>query len=269
MAVEVSASIGALYPGLAPDAAITAAVADGFTAVEFWTIAHADVEAVEQRVRAQGLTVSSVNAGTGEAPDAFGLLGIPDAVDEWRKAFVAGLEVARRLRARAVNLLVGGRVPAATRAQQLDCVRRNLDWCLPRLGDDDPALLIEPLNAADRRSPVVRTVSDAVSILESAGRPSQLGILFDAYHLHQEEPDLHEAFDRARPFVRHVQVADHPGRREPGSGTIPLGPFLQHVGASGYDGWVGCEFHPSSPAVVARSRAELAGLLRPRARAAT
>ena len=261
MAVEISASIGALYPGVAPGKACAVAAADGFTAVEFWTIARADVDAVERSVRAHELTVTSVNAGTGHAPEAFGLLGIPDAAQEWRRAFVTGIEVARRLRARALNLLVGGRVPATTRGQQLDCVRRNLEWCLPRLGGDDPVLLIEPLNAADRRSPVIRTVNDAVSVLHSLGRPRQLGMLFDAYHLYQEESDLHEAFDRARPLVRHVQIADHPGRGEPGTGAIALAPFLTHVVASGYDGWVGCEFNPSTPAVVATTRVALAGLL--------
>ena len=263
MAVEVSASIGALYPGVAPETACALAADDGFTAVEFWAIAPADVGAIERSLDANGLTVASVNAGTGRGPDAFGLLGDPAAVDEWRQAFVVGLEVAHRLRARAINLLVGGRVAASTRAEQLDCVRRNLDWCLQHMTDDDPVLLVEPLNAADRRSPVIRNVSDAVSVLDSAGRPQQLGILFDAYHLYQEEPDLHESFDRARPFVRHIQIADHPGRGEPGTGKLPVAAFLAHVVASGYDGWVGCEFTPSTPAVVSSTRAVIGGLLRP------
>jgi hydroxypyruvate isomerase len=262
MPVEVSASIGALYPASAPDLACAEAVADGFTAVEFWSIAPAAVDAVERSVRAHGLAVTSVNAGTGDGPEAFGLLGVPDAVDEWRRAFVDGLDVARRLGARAMNLLVGGRA-TGTRAQQLDCVRRNLDWCLPRLDDHDPVLLIEPLNAADRRSPLVRTVSDALAVLDSVGRPEQLGILFDAYHAHQEEDDLHEAFDRAGPLVRHIQIADHPGRAEPGTGALPVASFVARVVASGYDGWIGCEFMPSSPAVVATSRRALAQLLTP------
>jgi hydroxypyruvate isomerase len=269
MAVEISASVGALYPGMPLDRACALAAADGFTAVEFWSIAPTEVGPVERSLRAHGLTVTSVNAGTGRGPDAFGVLGDPTAVDEWREAFVAGLDVARRLRVQAINLLVGGRVAATTRAQQLDCVRRNLEWCLPRLRDDDPLLLIEPLNAADRRSPLVRVVSDAVLVLDSVGRPQQLGILFDAYHLHQEEPDLHEALDRVRPLVRHVQIADHPGRGEPGTGTLPLASFVAHVVASGYDGWVGCEFIPTTPAAVSSSRALLAGLLAPDVEAAS
>ena len=261
MAVEISASTGALYPGLSPDQAVAAAVADGFTAVEFWALAPDDVDAVVRAVGAHRLTVTSVNAGTGGAPDSFGLLGIPDAVDEWRRAFVAGLDVARRLRARAVNLLVGGRVPTATRAQQLDCVRRNLEWCLPRLDDGDPVLLVEPLNGADRRSPVVRTVDDAIGVIDDVGRSPRVGILFDAYHLHQEEADLHASFDRVRRLVRHIQIADHPGRGEPGTGALPLAPFLRHVLASGYDGWVGCEFTPTSRDAVPSSRAALAELI--------
>jgi hydroxypyruvate isomerase len=261
MAVEISASTGALYPGLSPDLACAAAAADGFTGVEFWTIAPAELALVERSVRAHELVVTSLNAGTGDGADDFGLLAVPDAVDQWRLEFCEGLDIARQLGARALNLLAGGRVAAATRAEQLACLDANLAWCLDRLDADDPVLLIEPLNAADRRSPVVRTVEDAVGALHRLGLPSSLGILFDAYHLHQEEPDLLDAFARAQPHVRHVQVADHPGRGEPGTGSVPLAPFLRQVASSGYSGWIGCEFHPSTPAAVAAARAQLAGLV--------
>ena len=259
MAVEISASTGALYPGLPPAPACSAAVADGFTAVEFWAIPEHEVRDVEQVVTSAGLAVTSINAGTGEAPDDFGLLGIPDALTAWRQAFLDSLDVARRLHARGINLLVGGRVTGSTRSAQLECVRRNLDWCLTRLAPGDPVLLIEPLNGADRRSPLVRSVADAAAVLDSVGSPPELGMLFDAYHLFQEEPDLHEAFDRARP--RHVQLADHPGRGEPGTGTLPVADFVRHVLASGYDGWLGCEFTPSGPGAVAPARQALAGML--------
>ena len=262
MAVEVSASIGALYAGMAPDRACAAAAADGFTAVEFWALAPEEVASAARGVRSLGLSVTTLNAGTGEGPDSFGLLGIPEARQEWRRDFCSGIQTARRLGARAVNLLVGGRVATATRSEQLDCVRSNLDWCLQQLGEGDPLLLIEPLNAADRRSPLIRTVADALCVLESVGRPRELGVLFDAYHLHQEEPDVHEAFDKAGPHVLHIQVADHPGRAEPGSGTLPVLPFLAQVVASGYDGWVGCEFVPSRSDAVPAIRASLAALLR-------
>lgn len=253
MAVEISASTGALYPGLSPDQACEQAAVDGFTGVEFWALDRREVMAVERAVRTHGLVVTSVNAGTGSGPDDFGLLAVPSAVDEWRRAFAEGLGIARRLRSRAVNLLVGGRVPSATRDEQLDCARRNLDWAVRSLHEDDPLLLLEPLNGADRRSPVLRTVDDVLPLV--AGRP-QLGILFDAYHLHQEEPDLLAAYDRALPAVRHVQVADHPGRGEPGTGNAPLSAFLEHLRGSGYDGWVGAELTPSpgtTPADVLQS----------------
>ncbi|MCW2545475.1 MAG: putative hydroxypyruvate isomerase, partial [Frankiales bacterium] len=235
------------------------------TGVEFWSVPATDVESVVAAAGAHRLTVTSVNAGTGAGPDAFGLMGIPGAEDQWRREVVAGLEVARRLSSRAVNLLVGGRVASATRTEQLDCLLRNLDWCLNLVGEGDPLLLIEPLNSADRRSPLIRTVADAESVLDSVGRPAQAGLLFDAYHLHQEEADLHEAFDRARPLVRHIQIADHPGRGAPGTGRLPVRSFLAQVVASGYDGWVGCELVPSTPEAVASIRAGLADLLTPAA----
>jgi hydroxypyruvate isomerase len=88
-----------------------------------------------------------------------------------------------------------------------------------------------------------------------------LRLLFDAYHLHQEEPDLLLAFDRAMPYVGHVQVADFPGRGQPGTGTLAWESLIAGIAKSGYLGRIGCEFVPTCPDAVSLARAYLTALL--------
>jgi len=197
-----------------------------------------------------------VNSGAGEPP-SFGVAGDAAAATTWRAEFVDTLDFARCTGAAAVNVLVGTRVVGQTRTAQLSCVRANLEWALGQLRDDDPTLLLEPLNGADRVSPLLCCVDDAVAVLNQIGS-DRVRLLFDAYHLYQEEPDLRVAFDRALPYVGHVQIADFPGRGEPGTGELPWMSFLAYVARSSYRGRIGCEFVPTHRDAVAVARAAMA-----------
>jgi hydroxypyruvate isomerase len=84
--------------------------------------------------------------------------------------------------------------------------------------------------------------------------------MFDAYHLHQEEPDLLLAWDRAEPYIGHVQVADFPGRAQPGTGELPWPALIARIASSDYRGRIGCEFVPTDPDAVSLTRAYLTAL---------
>src|SRR4051812_46036891 len=158
MVLELSASIPALYAGLSLPAACAAAAADGFRCVELWEApARHEWPAALHALATYELSVTSVNSDAGEPP-AFGVAAHPAAATEWGAAFVATLEFARASGARAINILAGARLAGETRISQLAQLRDNIEWALSRLGGDDSVLLIEPLNAGDRHSPVVRCV---------------------------------------------------------------------------------------------------------------
>ncbi|MDP9181768.1 MAG: TIM barrel protein, partial [Actinomycetota bacterium] len=253
MDLELSASLPALYGGLPFAAACAAAATDGFRCVETWEAPPEPEWSNALRALAtHDLSLTSVNTTAGESP-AFGLAADQTAVSGWRADFVHTLEFTRRAGASAINVLAGARVVGQTRPVQLSCLRANLEWVLELMEPDDPALLLEPLNGADRDSPLLCRVDDAVAVLEQVSS-DQARLLFDAYHLYQEEEDLLGVFDRALPYVGHVQVADFPGRGEPGSGELPWKAFLAHVARSGYRGRVGCEFLPTHPDAIAPTR---------------
>jgi len=243
----LSAHIDSLYAALPPEQRYAAAARDGFRCVETWASpAPADVAWVLAELQRYDLTLASVNTHAGPGPDDFGLLSDPASTSWWREEFDRTLDFARRADARAINVLVGGRRTAITRARQIECAEANLEWALSLLSVDDPVLLVEPLNGADRRSPLVRDVEDAQAIISALGGPVQLRLLFDAYHLYQEEDDLSAALRSAAEFVGHVQIADYPGRGEPGGGDIPFDTFLGELSRTGYSGWIGLEYFPSA-----------------------
>jgi len=249
--VGLSAHLDTLYASLPALQRYAAAADHGFQCVEIWSAPRPEeVDATVAALERHSLSLASVNAGCGSSPDSFGVLGDPDAVQWWRNDFVRTLEFARRCDAGAINLLIGGRQEGATRPEQLSCITRNLDWALSQVGSVGPVLLLEPLNGVDRCSPLVRDVSDALSVMSDLGDPAQLRLLFDAYHLFQEEPDLGEALQRASGVIGHIQIADYPGRGEPGTGVIDFPTFINDVRQSGYDGWLGLEYFGSGPAEV-------------------
>jgi hydroxypyruvate isomerase len=256
MVLELSASLPALYGSRPFAAACAAAAADGFTCVELWEapVRH-EWPDVLKALAAHGLSLTSVNSSAG-TPPAYGTGANPAAA----ASFLETLEFARLAGVTAVNVLAGARTAGQTRAAQLACLRENLEWGLHRLDDSGPMLLLEPLNGADRSSPVLGRLDDAIAVLEQVGS-GRLRLLFDAYHVHQEEPDLLLAFDRASPYVGHMQVADFPGRRQPGTGTLPWESFIAGVAKSAYRGRIGCEFLPTCPDAVSLARAYLTALL--------
>jgi hydroxypyruvate isomerase len=220
-----------------------AAAADGFSFVEMWDAPIGDEAASFLRaLDTSGLRLTSVNTPAGPDSTGFGTLGDPAAATRWRAEFADTLRFALAAGAHAINVLVGRRLPDFTREQQRECVAANLSWALDRLGPDDPILLVEPLNAADRPSPLIHRLQDAVGIISGLGSPEKLALLFDAYHMAQEEPDLLSALDAALPYVGHVQIADYPGRGQPGTGTLPIGRFLEALNDSEYQQFVGLEY---------------------------
>jgi hydroxypyruvate isomerase len=90
------------------------------------------------------------------------------------------------------------------------------------------------------------TAADAVAVIERSRLPG-LGLLFDTYHLANNGDDLIAVVDRYGPRIAHVQLADSPGRGEPGTGDLPLAAAVDRLWSAGYRGAVACEYSPSGP----------------------
>ncbi|OPX13287.1 TIM barrel protein [Mycobacterium sp. AT1] len=213
----------------------------GFTAVEFWP--WEDQSIIKKQVSATGLAVSILNVNPGPE-GSHGELANPEATDWWRSELMAATNFARDVGCTTVNALTGNRMGKYPLDRQLDTAAANLAAGLEAIEGSGIDLVLEPLGP-DRPTYLTRRVSDVVALREAAGNPDSLGLLFDVYHLYQTElREISEIFCETKNIVKHVQIADVPGRHQPGTGDIDWTACRRAVESSGYGGWIGLEFIP-------------------------
>jgi hydroxypyruvate isomerase len=120
----------------------------------------------------------------------------------------------------------------------------NLKHAAKRLGEERMRLLIEPLSERTVANCFLRSSAQAAQVLEQVGAGNAL-IQYDLFHMQIMEGNLAATIERLLPRIGHLQIADAPGRHEPGSGEINFDFLFRHVDALGYAGWIGCEYNPA------------------------
>jgi hydroxypyruvate isomerase len=220
-----------------------AAAADaGFARVEFpWPD---DPTATADAVRAAGLAVALLNMPAGDL-DA-GERGWPndaDRADEWRGAFLTALELAAAVGCPTVNVLAGNDTRAASRERQLTCLEENLRWALTGAAEAGVTLVTELLNRRENPDYLLATLDDAAQLLDRIG-PLGWKLQLDTHHLGLSVDDVAAAIRSAAGHIGHVQVADVPGRHEPGTGSLDWPAIGAALRDAGYGGPIGLEYRP-------------------------
>jgi hydroxypyruvate isomerase len=226
-----------------------AARALGFEAVEFWwpfdTAVPSDtevdrfVEAVEEaRVKLIGLNFFAGDMAGGDR----GLVSWVGRETEFADSVEVAVAVAQRLGCRTFNALYGNRNGDVTPEQQDELALSNLDLAATAAARIDAQLVIEPLSGADRYP--LLTAADAFAVIDKLGRDN-VTLLADLYHLAANHDDLDAVIAQYTPRIGHVQIADVPGRGEPGSGSLDIEGYLEKLQAAGYAGHVGIEYKPT------------------------
>jgi hydroxypyruvate isomerase len=175
-----------------------------------------------------------------------GLVSWPARSAEFRDNVEVTVGIGERLGCRAFNALYGNRVEGADPAAQDELAVENLAIAGRAAARIGGTVLVEPVSGAPRY-PLV-TAADAVGVIDRVGSETgvaNLGFLCDLYHLAVNGDDLDRAIDTYGDRVAHVQIADAPGRNEPGTGDLDLDRYLARLAAAGYRGWVGLEYKPS------------------------
>lgn len=224
-----------------------AARAAGFDAVEFWwpfdTAAPADhdVEAFARAVEDAGVTLSALNLAAGDMPAGDrGLASWPGRETEFGDSVDIAADLGKRLGTVAFNALYGNRLVGADPRDQDDLAVGNLRRAAARL---DAAVVIEPLSGVAAYP--LRTAADALAVADRVGDPS-VGLLADVYHLATNGEDVAAVIAEHADRIRHVQIADVPGRHEPGTGALPIPDYLAALERAGYAGRIGLEYVPST-----------------------
>lgn len=216
----------------------------GLEAFEFWRWIDKDIDAVETAVKATGMAVAGLVAEP----------MVPLTDPARHSGFLEGLEksigVAQRLGARVLIAQAGDDLPGRTRQEQ----RAAIQSCLVRAADvlhgTGVKLAIEPLNTlVDHPGYFLHSTHEALDIVDAVGRPGEIGILYDLYHSMMMGEVAHEVLAGRVDRIVHIHVADHPGRHQPGTGSLPLKPALQWLYANGYTGRVGLEYVPTGSSI--------------------
>ena len=133
--------------------------------------------------------------------------------------------------------------PEVDRSQAADTYLANLRAALDTARGSGVTLLVEPINGYDMPGYFLRTLDQAQAVVDDLGDPG-LAIQLDWYHAVRTEPDVVAATRRHLPSTAHLQLAGVPGRHEPDVGNVDYPGLFALVDELGYDGWVGCEYHP-------------------------
>ncbi|MEQ0559543.1 TIM barrel protein [Amycolatopsis sp. NEAU-NG30] len=218
----------------------------GFTDVEFWwpfdsaVPARDDVDAFVRSldgVRLRGLNFYAGDMAAGER----GLVSWIGREAEFADSLDVALKIAERTGCRSFNALYGNRLDGEDPAKQDDLARVHLGKAADAAAQIGAQLVLEPLSGAERYP--LKTAADAVAVLEDLGRHN-VRLLADLYHLAVNGDDLGALATQHISRIGHVQIADAPGRHQPGTGSLDLDRHLAGLQNAGYSGFVGIEYVP-------------------------
>jgi hydroxypyruvate isomerase len=223
-----------------------AAARAGFTAVEFLLPYAHDARLLEEIAAKSRLEVVLFNlpAGDWEVGDR-GLACDPGRVGEFEDSVGRAIAYAGTLRCKRLHCMAGSRPPGVGEDQLRETYVRNLRFAAAQLAKHDLTLLIEGINPRDVPRYYLNTSRQAVGVMDEVGAPN-LSFLYDVYHMQIVEGDLATTIERLIPRIGHMQVADTPGRHEPGTGEINYAFLFAHLDRIGYRGWIGCEYRPAT-----------------------
>ncbi len=218
----------------------------GFTAVEFMFPYAFAAHDIRQRLDDYGLQVVLHNlpAGDWDAGER-GIACHPDRVDEFRAGVAKGIEYAQALGVKQLNCLAG-KAPAGVDSMLMrNTLVANLQYAAQAFQKAGLRLLVEPINSFDIPGFYLTRTAQALSILDEVNAPNAF-VQYDIYHAQRMEGELATTMQQNLARIGHIQLADNPGRHEPGTGEINY-PFLfALLDRIGYQGWIGCEYKPAT-----------------------
>lgn len=226
----------------------------GFAAIEFWwpwpdqpVPADSAIDEFVDAVRAAGVHLVALNFFGGDlaGPDC-GVLSLPGREAQFRDNIDVAVGIGEQLDVGAFNALYGNRVDECIPAEQDELALANIGRAADAAARIESTVLIEPVSG--RKPYPLRTAGDASGVVHAARAAghANVALLCDLFHLVNNGDDVPAAIAAHAGIVGHVQIADCPGRGEPGSGMLDLDGYLGMLTARGYSGYVGLEYRPTT-----------------------
>jgi hydroxypyruvate isomerase len=223
-----------------------AAAQAGFDGVECQFPYAFDAEQIRERLDRHGLPMVLFNLPAGDwARGERGIACHPDRVDEFRAGVAQAIDYARVLGVTQVNCLAGIRPEGVDEARIRETFVENLRYAAGMLEAVGIRLMMEMINTRDVPGFYLSSTQQALAIRESVGS-GNLFLQYDVYHMHVMGEDLVRMIETNLEVIGHIQIADTPGRNEPGTGNITFTYLFSCLDGMGYEAWVSAEYHPLS-----------------------
>ena len=226
-----------------------AAAKAGFKAVEFLFPYDHPAAEIRRRLDGAGLQQVLFNMPPGDwAAGERGTASLPGRGQEFRDGVHKALDYAGTLGCGLVHCMAGimpaDVSPGTARALYV----ANLAWAAEQAAARSVKVVIEPINHRDMPGFVLNTMAQGADIVHAIGS-DRLGLQFDLYHCQVTEGDITKRIEALLPIIAHMQLADVPGRNEPGTGEIGWEFVFRCIDSLGYGGWIGCEYRPAGDTV--------------------
>ena len=244
MTLKIAANLTMMFNEHAFMDRFGSATSCGFSGVEYLFPYEYPADAIGEQLEKNGLeqVLFDLPAGDWAGGDR-GIAVQPDRVGEFQDGVGLAIEYAKVLGCTRLTCLAG--IPDASTEPEISerTMIDNLRFAADAAVDIGANILVEPLNTRDVPGTYVSKLEHGVELIRAACREN-VRLQFDVYHTQVMEGDLVRKFTQFLPLIGHVQIADNPGRHEPGSGEINYPFVLNSINQSGYDGWIGAEYIP-------------------------
>jgi hydroxypyruvate isomerase len=226
-----------------------AAADAGFRAVEYLFPYAYEAQVLKGRLQEHGLTQVLHNLPAGDwAAGERGIACLPDRVEEFEAGVAKAIAYATALECNRVNCLAGILPKTVDPDAARETFVRNLRYAAPRLKAAGIKLLIEPINTRDLPGFFLSGTRQALDIIDAVASDN-LWVQYDIYHMQIMGEDVAATIEEHLSRIAHMQLADVPGRHEPGTGEIDFGALFAHLARIGYTGWIGCEYIPKEKTI--------------------
>lgn len=242
---KLAANISLLFPELPFLERFAAAKRAGFRFVEYqFPYAFGSADVVARAARDAGVEVVLHNLPAGDAAKGDrGIACLPQRQTEFREGVERAVEYAKAAGCPRMNCLAGVPVAGLARERAIETLVGNVAHAAARLAEAGMDLMLEPINPRTVPGFLVNTSREAIAVLDASGADNA-HLQYDLFHMQIVEGDLAKTIERLLPRIGHMQLADVPGRHEPGTGEINFPWLLAHIDSLGYAGWMGCEYNP-------------------------
>ena len=215
----------------------------GFTAVEYMFPYAYEADRLADKLQRYGLmqVLFNLPAGRWEAGER-GIALLPDRRGEFQEGVGLAVEYAKVLKCSQVNCLVG-LTPSLPENRVRETLVNNLRFASKMLAQENIRLLIESVNTKDIPGFHLFSTGQVLSLIKEVGHPN-LFYQYDIYHMQVMEGNLTETIKNNLDKIAHIQIADNPGRHEPGTGEINFQNLFRFIDEAGYKGFIGCEYRP-------------------------